>query len=273
MINFLLNNFQVILTAVLIPFLFSIVKTGFNSFALDDFDLLFLNREKRSLLNTIKISIIKITLTLIILAAFFFSGFFMQLNKNILQFYLIAYIVFIILFIFWLFYFYVIQNIILFYKSLKSINFKRKEIYNLIIKFKANKRLKKIDANIKYFFVYFSGVTAATLFLVVFINNIELNTGNNWMFILLVLIFSFLLVEMAKNNSVKYSIHYKFVGNFQNLSPVKLYLDRIIDNSTHILSDKDKKYKAIKYFKNEHSEFVIELYQVEERKVQKNKYG
>lgn len=137
--------------------------------------------------------------------------------------------------------------------------------------FKANKRFNKFDTNIKYFFIYFSGVTAATLFLVIFINNIELNTGSNWMVFILVLIFSFLLVEMAKNNSVKYSIHYKFVDSFHNILPVELYLDRIIDNSTHILSDKDKKYKAIKYFKNEHSEFVIELYEIEEREIQKKK--
>ncbi|QPQ35546.1 hypothetical protein [Lysinibacillus sp. JNUCC-52] len=134
--------------------------------------------------------------------------------------------------------------------------------------FSQNRKHKKYIQILKFLVTFSSGIFANIIFLISIETDKNTNSIQHWvLYPSLALLLSMLLILFLKEDSKSYSTHFKYVGSYRNYAPCDLYLERIVDNSTHILSDKNNEYRAIKYLNNEDFSFVIRLYKLEKREI------
>lgn len=254
---------------VILPLAIAAFKIIFKSFTLDNFDLIFYNNEKKSLYTLVRNISINILFITIIFGLIFASAFLLSFQNDILDYIIIFWLIILGLFAIWLVSYYGFILINLFLKKIKCYVFINKRL-NISNYFKSAAYLN-LNYIVKFVIYYFSGMIPAVIFLSEMPSPSKITQSiviDNAAYLILVLIITILLLMLSKKNVINHSIKFKYIDSYHNVVPRDLYLEKILDNSTHILTDKSNEYRAIKYINDENFDFVLRLYKAE--KIEKN---
>lgn len=195
-------------------------------------------------------------------------AFFIYINEWLISIFPLLYLLLLAIFAVWWSIIYIGGFIYYCYQKFKRNGNIRSEFLRICSSFVPNRKHKKHIQIFIFLIVYISGVFSVLIFLTSIQTNNSINTPINWVvYIFLSYFFAVLLILILKKDIKTYSTHFKYIDSYRNYTPVDLYLERIVDNSTHILSDKNNEYRAIKYLNNENFDFVIRLYKLEKREI------
>lgn len=230
--------------------------------------MLFFNSEKKTLITMIRSFFTNLIITFFLSCIFFIIAFFIHLNGWLIAVFLLLYLLLLTIFAVWWSIIHIGGFIKYFYQEFKRNRNIRIEFLKIFSSFSPNRKHKKHIQRLKFLIAFSSGVTSVLMFLTAIQTDSSKNTPTNWVvYILLSFLFAVLFIFVLKEDIKSYSTHFKYVDSYKNSTPFNLYLERIVDNSTHILSDENNEYRAIKYLNNENFDFVIRLYKLEKREI------